>query len=410
MRIESCQTLTRPIQERARSSPERPVLIFLNDNQSEIRVSAAEFHLQSARYAMAFQAAGVHEDDLVILVLRHELDLLYAFWGAMYLGAIGSIFPFLTEKLDPQIYMERVRELVKHAQARAVITSQEFKTELASLFADAGCAVLSKDDVIRKAAGDVREGIWADFPGEKTALLQHSSGTTGLQKGVALSHRAVLNQIESYSRAIDLQPDDVVVSWLPLYHDMGLIAGFLMPLVAGVPLVLMSPFKWVRDPKVLFQAIYREKGTLCWMPNFAYNHSARVIRPRDLTGIDLSSMRAFINCSEPVYLQSHQVFMEKFSDIGVTETALSTCYAMAENTFAVTQYPLGKSARVDWVRTSILQKEQRAVPGPADEDGSTAMVSCGFPISGTEICVLDSGGKLLQERQLVRLPYAATAC
>ncbi len=400
MRIGSCHTLTQPIQERARSSPEHPVLVYLNEDQSELRITAAEFHHQSARYAVALQAAGVREDDLVILVLRHELDLLYAFWGAMYLGAIGSIFPFLTEKLDPQIYMARVRELVKLSQARAVITSPEFKAELASLFADAGCAVLSTDEVIRKADGDFEERVWPDFSGDKTAFLQHSSGTTGLQKGVALSHIAVLNQIESYSKAIDLKHDDVVVSWLPLYHDMGLIAGFLMPLVAGIPLVLMSPFKWVRDPKVLFQVIQREKGTLCWMPNFAYNHSARVIRPRDLSGIDLSSMRAFINCSEPVYLHSHQVFVEKFSAFGVNQTALSTCYAMAENTFAVTQYPVGKSVRVDWVRTSILQKEQKAVPGPADEEGSTALVSCGFPISGTEIRILNSDGKLLKERRV----------
>ena len=127
-------------------------------------------------------------------------------------------------------------------------------------------------------------------------LLQHSSGTTGLQKGVALSHRAVANQLRAYSAAIRLSPQDVIVSWLPLYHDMGLIAGFLMPLLSGVKLVLMSPFDWVRAPARLLQAVSTYRGTLSWLPNFAYNFLAQKVRDRDLQGVDLSSWRAVINC------------------------------------------------------------------------------------------------------------------
>jgi acyl-CoA synthetase (AMP-forming)/AMP-acid ligase II len=129
--------------------------------------------------------------------------------------------------------------------------------------------VMSTADVIGSSAEGLFDRNWPTYSSDKIAFLQHSSGTTGLQKGVALSHRSVLNQIESYSLAIDLMPDDVIVSWLPLYHDMGLIAGFVLPLITSTPLVLMSPFKWVRDPKILLQAIHRYRGTLCWLPNFA---------------------------------------------------------------------------------------------------------------------------------------------
>jgi fatty-acyl-CoA synthase len=167
--------------------------------------------------------------------------------------------------------------------------------------------------------------------------LQHSSGTTGLQKGVALTHTAVLNQLAAYSQAIALHADDVVVSWLPLYHDMGLIAGFLLPLVQGLPLVLLSPFDWVQHPALLLQAIDRYRGTLCWLPNFAYNHCARRIRRRDKEAVSLASMRLFINCSEPVRHSSHQLFLEAFAAQGVTPDRLGVSYAMAENTFAVTQ-------------------------------------------------------------------------
>lgn len=399
--LTTLQTLTQAIIERATSHPDQPAVIFIHDDGREETITAARFHARAASYAQALQSIGVQPEDLVVLVLKHSQTLLYAFWGTMYLGAIGSIFPFLTEKLDAQIYMERVRELVIHSRARAVITFPEFKRELSELLQAADCTVLSTEDVpeLSNTPG-LAEVKWLTYDGEKIAFLQHSSGTTGLQKGVALSHGAVLNQIEAYQQAIDLQPEDVIVSWLPLYHDMGLIAGFVMPLVAGVPLVLMSPFKWVRDPKVLFHAIHRHRGTLCWLPNFAYNHCARVIRSCDIEDVDLSSMRAFINCSEPVFYESHQVFLEKFAAHGVRREALSTCYAMAENTFAVTQFPVGKTPTLEWVNTRALQEQRRALPAQPDSDGATPMVSCGFPIPGTEICIMDEDGLPLPERHI----------
>jgi fatty-acyl-CoA synthase len=399
-------TLTQPIISRAMNDPERLAIVFVHDDGREEKLTAAQFHSEAARYALALHSIGVEPDDLVILVLRHSQTLLFAFWGALYLGAIASIFPFLTEKLDPQIYLERVKALVTHSKAKAVITFPEFKTELKDLLEEAGCLVLSTADVPNTpadnlpAVDDPHKSEWPAFSADKIAFLQHSSGTTGLQKGVALSHRAVLNQIAAYSLAIDLRDDDVIVSWLPLYHDMGLIAGFVMPLVAGTPLVLMSPFKWVRDPKVLLQAITRQRGTLCWLPNFAYNHSARAIRSTDAAALDLSSMRAFINCSEPVYNESHQIFLSKFGACGVRETALSTCYAMAENTFAVTQHPTGQPARLDWVKTSVLQEERRALPAQGGDPGSTALVSCGVPIPGTEISIRDEHDVHLPDRQV----------
>lgn len=400
MQITSYKTLTQPISRRALEDPERLTIVFVHDDGTEEKIHAARFDAEASRYALALQSIGVQPEDLVILVLRHSQTLLFAFWGALYLGAIASIFPFLTEKLDPQIYMERVKELVTHSKARAVITFPEFKAELSALLAGAGCAVISTADVPQMSEQESRAVEWPAYSVDKIAFLQHSSGTTGLQKGVALSHRSVLNQVQAYSRSIDLKADDVIVSWLPLYHDMGLIAGFVMPLVAGVPLVLMSPFKWVRDPKVLLQAIHRQRGTLCWLPNFAYNHSARAIRSQDLEVLDLSSMRAFINCSEPVYDESHQVFLSKFGACGVRLEALSTCYAMAENTFAVTQYPTGLPARLDWVNTRALQEERRAMPVAAGALGSTAMVSCGIPIPGTEICIMDKHDVRLPDRHV----------
>ena len=176
----------------------------------------------------------------------------------------------------------------------------------------------------------------------RSPCSQHSSGTTGLQKGVALSHQSVLNQVESYSHVLGFTSQDVVVSWLPLYHDMGLIAGFVMPILAGAQLVLMSPFDWVRAPYRLIQSISQYRGTFTWLPNFAYNFCAAKVRDRDLAGVDLSCLRAVINCSEPVRWESHQRFSERFAPYGLHPEALATCYAMAENVFAVTQSTAGQ--------------------------------------------------------------------
>ena len=235
------------------------------------------------------------------------------------------------------------------------------------------------------------------------ALLQHSSGTTGLQKGVALSHTAVLNQIAAYSDAIHLTEQDVIVSWLPLYHDMGLIAGFLLPLVQGVPLVLMSPFDWVQHPALLLKAIHAHRGTLCWLPNFAYNHMARRIRQRDKEGLSLASMRLFINCSEPVRHDSHQLFLEKFAANGATAVMLGVSYAMAENTFAVTQTPPGQAARLDFVDQSALDHTGYAKPTAPDQPETAVKVSCGPPIPGTAVRVLAANGRALPDRTVGEL-------
>jgi acyl-CoA synthetase (AMP-forming)/AMP-acid ligase II len=398
----SHQTLIQPVIARAKEQPDLKTLVLINQDGTEDVITAGQFHQQALTYASALQGIGVQPEDLVILVLQHSQVLLSAFWGALYLGAIPSIFPFLTEKLDPELYKQRVKTLVTAENAKAVITYPEFHDDLQALLQDANCEVLSTEDVLEPEEGAQmpEEGFWLDPSPDKIAFLQHSSGTTGLQKGVALSHRAVLNQIDAYSRAIELNDEDVIVSWLPLYHDMGLIAGFVMPIVTGTPLVLMSPFHWIRDPKILLWAIHNHKGTLCWLPNFAYNHIARTARPSYLEGLDLSSWRAVINCSEPVYHQSQQVFLERLSPSGFKENALTVSFAMAENTFAVTQTPLGQPADLDWVKIKALQKDRQAVPASQEDEGVVPVVSCGYPIEGTEVAVVDEHGERLADRQV----------
>jgi len=391
------QRLYRHYQE----NPDRVALVFQQAGQPDLPLTYADLLQGAHAWAKALERRGLQPGEVVILILRHSLDLVYSYFGAVLYGAVPSIMPFLTEKLLPERYRADLASLVAVTQPAAVITYPEFEPEVR--------AALSPESSVRMVLlpGEVEPPSAPDFerlPGlqrqpDDIVLLQHSSGTTGLQKGVALSHRAVANQLRAYSAAIRLSPQDVIVSWLPLYHDMGLIAGFLMPLLSGVKLVLMSPFDWVRAPARLLQAVSTYRGTLSWLPNFAYNFLAQKVRDRDLQGVDLSSWRAVINCSEPMRYESHRAFLERFREYGLRESALATCYAMAENVFAVTQGGIDGPVTVDPVRLDLLQTERRAVPC---EEGDTVirMLSAGRPIANTRVRVVGPQGEDLPEREV----------
>ena len=388
-------TLTSTLTEHASRSPNAIAITFIQNGEHK-QITAGEFARQAELAAENLAANGVGAGDLVILVLQHSLELIYSFWGAALLGAIPSIFPFLTEKLDPELYRERVKLLVEHSGARAVITYPENHSPLSELLSGIDVKVLTSSNVLRPTSKSIGVGRGTrDVSSDSIALLQHSSGSTGMQKGVALSHRAVLKQIEAYGRAIELNPEkDVIVSWLPLYHDMGLIAGFVMPIVTGTRLVLMSPFEWVKQPGMLLDAISQYRGTLCWLPNFAYNHMARTFRPSD--GLDLSSWRAAINCSEPVYAESHQMLLDKLAPFGFSENALAVSYAMAENTFGVTQTKLGISPRIETVEIAAVQERSEAIPAA----NGKRFVSCGPAIDTVDLRILDADRKPLPERRV----------
>lgn len=378
------------------------VAIILQSQESDIEVTYRELLNSAVEYTLAFEEAGIQPGEPVVLLLQHGRSLIDSFFGAILHGAIPSIMPFLTEKLSPERYRSSLKSLIQITKPAAIVTYPEFSDEVENS--------REKGDSIRHVFLDseikrVYSFDWENLGGlsskpEDIVLLQHSSGTTGLQKGVALSHQAVLNQMEAYAKAIEMTEDDVVVSWLPLYHDMGLIAGFIMPILVRATLVLMSPFDWVRAPYRLMQSVSKYSGTLSWLPNFAYNFCAKKIRDRDLEGLDLSSWRAVINCSEPMRWESHQMFYERFKEYGLRYAALATCYAMAENVFAVTQGGIKEPIKVDEIDRSTLQDRGIATPISSDADASIKMLSAGRAIQNTFVRVLDDDRMDVPERQI----------
>ncbi len=391
------KTLPHIIRQIAWEEPEKMAIVFQQRGTPDQLITYQNLYQNALRTARILRENAIRPDEVVIIVLQHSQELIYAFFGAMFAGAIPSIMPFLTEKLSPEHYRKSLRSLFEVIQPAAVITYAEFESEIQQ--AAKGSSV-RKILISEKIAGS--EPLSANLAGLERSptsivLLQHSSGTTGLQKGVALSHQAAMKQLDAYQKAIRLTPSDVIVSWLPLYHDMGLIAGFLMPILLKVPLILMSPFDWVRSPVLLMRAIHEYHATLTWLPNFAYNFCAQKIRPSDMEGIDLSSMRAVINCSEPMMQASHEMFLKRFQPYGLKESALATCYAMAENVFAVSQDGIEKPVTLDWIDRKGLLVEKVARPSLQSSD-AICMVSAGKPIENTRVQILDEKGEKLPER------------
>ncbi|HKI54254.1 MAG TPA: AMP-binding protein, partial [Anaerolineales bacterium] len=276
-------------------------------NRGDVPISIDQLLRGSQSFARVYERKGIEPGEVIILILQHSENLIYAFWGAILHGAIPSIMPFLTDKLSPERYRSDLAALISVTQPVAIVTYSDFEGEVRSAITEGSSvrSVIVADQVELQTEVDFDSLSGFQRQSEHIVLLQHSSGTTGLQKGVALSHQSVFNQLDAYGKSLLLNEKDVVASWLPLYHDMGLIAGFIMPILSGIPLVLMSPFDWVRAPYKLMHSITKYKATLLWLPNFAYNFYAQKVRDRHMEGVDLSSLRAVINCSEPVRWESH---------------------------------------------------------------------------------------------------------
>lgn len=379
--------------------PGRIAIYLQQAGHDDLPIAFHQLMRGALAYARTYAREGLQPGEVVVLILQHGEDLLFAFWGAILHGAIPSIMPFLTEKLSPERYRADLSALVSVTRPSAVVTYPEFEAEVHSAL-QAGSSVrrvIATDRLEAQADPDFDSLPGFQRKPTDIVLLQHSSGTTGLQKGVALAHQAVFNQLDAYGAALRLNAKDVVVSWLPLYHDMGLIAGFLMPILSGVTLVLSSPFDWVRAPYKLMQSVSKYKGTLSWLPNFAYNFCAQKVRDRNLEGVNLSTWRGIINCSEPVRWESHQAFYEKFKAYGLRLEALQASYAMAENVFGVTQSDLAKPPAVEELDREAFMVE-RVAKAPFDGRPAMKMMSSGKPLPNTRIRVLNEKGVDVPDR------------
>ena len=354
------------VRRQATDQPERLFCRILVERRAQT-ISYRELLDAASRYAAVYRKRGVRAGDVVLIILRHGPDLFPSFLGALLMGALPSFLPFLTPRQDPALYWAAQAALFSGIGARLLVTWGENLASLRRAMPEFSVPVHLAEDT--PWDGDAPRIRPRDFRGP--AFLQHSSGTTGLKKGVVITHEALAAQVRAYAEAIGLGKEDTIATWRPLYHDMGLIACFLMPAMLGVTVVAMDPFEWVIRPASLLDAVDQYRCTLAWLPNFAFHHIL-ALAPAERRW-DLSSVRALIDCSESCKPETLRLFSERF---GLGLDKLQTCYALAENVFCATQSRLGDPVNVFHA-----------------EGESASILSCGRPIAGVQVRILDADGR-----------------
>lgn len=392
--IRTTLTVSAHWQRLAAQQPERVAIIHWIEGQEPFRWQWGLLGEAAAFYSAELQASGVRKGDVCALIMRHHRNFYPIYMAVSLLGGLPTVLAYPTARLHPEKFRQGLEGMSSRSGLNWILTERELEDVVRPLARGKQSTVRDLLFPLEWKVGrhHVSQVPTLEIDADEPCLLQHSSGTTGLQKAVALSHRAVLEHVRRYGDAIEITLEDRVVSWLPLYHDMGLIAAFYMPLTLGIPVIQLDPLEWVRAPVILLEAISRERATLAWLPNFAYNLMADRIPDEDLKAINLESVRMLVNCSEPVRAESHDRFYRRFSKVGLRREALGACYAMAETTFAVTQTAPGIEAkRLSVDRDALARGIVRIAAG--ENDSSRVCVSSGRPISGCEVRVVDSNGK-----------------
>lgn len=345
-------------------------------------VTFRELRAMAVGAAAALIDHGCQPGQRVAVLLPHTHRLVGLFFGAIYGGFVPSILAWPTSKMDAEKYRRNVLAIVSGLKADLLVTEPSMAATLG--------AVLGETRVAEPGALEDYLAGKIDVPSLEPRVaksdplfIQFSGGTTGTQKSVPIELGHLHRQLVCYDEALRLGPDDALISWLPLYHDMGLIACQVLPFVYRLPVTMFAPMDWIMAPGRFLDAVGEDRATLCWLPNFGYSFMAQKVR-RDPSKLDLSSLRAVINCSEPVRAESMNALCDRFAPSGLRREAIHTCYAMAEATFAVTQSTDEEPPR--WVKVSRdAFGRGRIVPSA---EGERVLVSCGKPIPGIEVRVV----------------------
>ena len=390
------QSITDVLLWHASAHPDKRHIHLYGDGDAVEDITYGALLQGAERVAAGLAAWGLQPGETVATMLPTGRDYLFSFFGILLAGGVPvPLYPpaRLTQIED---HLQRHIGILASSAACLLITVREGKALSLLLRARAGAL----RGVVTVADLTARDGVLrrvGRMPSD-LALLQYTSGSTGNPKGVALTHANLLANIRTFGPALQLGGNDVFVSWLPLYHDMGLIGAWLGSLYHGVPLALMSPLAFLARPARWLWAIHRHRGTLSAAPNFAYEMCARKVQDEDLAGLDLSSWRAGMNGSEPVSADTLAAFAQRFAAYGLRREALMPVYGLAECAVALTFPPLERGALVDVIDRDSLMREGRAVPAPADRGQPLRLVSCGRPLPGHQVRIVDGTGREVGDR------------
>ncbi|HYA80713.1 MAG TPA: AMP-binding protein, partial [Methylocystis sp.] len=396
-------TLIDALAEHARRLGDREhVLLWTGLGQTQ-PLTYGELYREACVAAGGLIERGVAVGDRVAIMLPTSRDFFVAFFGVLFAGAVPvPIYPpFRLAQIEDHLL--RQAGILNNADASALITSSEIRIIGGLLFG----LVRSLQHIV--TISDLAKGsaLPAPLPASAAtpALIQYTSGSTGDPKGVVLSHGNLLANIRAIGQAVGASSADRVASWLPLYHDMGLIGCWLGSLYYGAPALILSPLSFLADPSRWLWAIHDHRATISAAPNFAFEFCLKAIDDAALQGLDLSSLRALLNGAEPVSPITIRRFSERFAAFGFRPEMLLPVYGLAENAVGLAFPPIGRPPLFDYVDRRALDRDGAARPAPAESANAVALVACGRPLPHHEIRVIDDVGRELPERQEGRLQF-----
>jgi len=383
-------TLVDLLQGRAKDQPDHLAYTFLQDGETETgQLTYRDLDQQARGIATQLQSLNA-ASSRVLLIYPPGLEFIAAFFGCLYAGAIAV--PAYPPRRNQN--MSRLRAILTSSQATLALTTATVMATIEERFEEetdfAQLQWLATDAVDPALAA-----TW-QLPGvgpDSLAFLQYTSGSTGTPKGVMVSHRNVLHNSALIHHCFADTPDSRGVSWLPPYHDMGLIGGILQPLYVGAPMALMPPLAFLQKPLRWLQAISKFRATTSGGPNFAFDLCAQKVKPEQLEQLDLSSWQVAFTGAEPIRSTTLERFAETFKACGFRESAFLTCYGMAETTLIVSGGVRAVAPIIHAVDAAALERNQIQV-GQSDRPGTRTsetrtIVGCGRNLPESQIIIVD---------------------
>ena len=318
--------------------------------------------------------------ERALLLLDNDEHYVISFFACLYAGLIAV--PVFPPESVRERHLARLLAIAADAEARCILTT----SELMPLIGNAAVDQFSFATVLAVDSQSGDASAWQErMPkNEDIAFLQYTSGSTSTPKGVMVSHGNLMVNARAFEEGMSISSDDIFVSWLPLYHDMGLIGGLLQPIHRGIPTVLMTPKFFIERPVRWLEAISRHRATISGAPNFAFQLCVERVRAAQLQNLDLSSWRVAFSGAEPVRRDTMSAFIERFTPVGLQAGTLYPCYGLAEATLFVTGGMRGDGMEAFRFDTEMLAQGKAAVA-----DQGTSMVACGFPASGHSVRIID---------------------
>jgi 1-acyl-sn-glycerol-3-phosphate acyltransferase len=396
-------TLIGVLAHHVHSHGERPHVLLWHSEDEVQTISYAELDRDSRAVAAGLIERGLGPGDRVAIMLPTEAAFFGAFFGVLYAGGVPvPVYPPF-RRAQVEDHLRRQAAILRNAGASLLIIGSEIR-KLGQLML--GLAEdLRHVETVKELSRVGATGEPLPAGPDTIALIQYTSGSTGDPKGVVLTHANLLANIRAMGEALAASSSDVFVSWLPLYHDMGLIGAWLGALHYGVPTVIMPPLAFLADPGRWLRAIGHHRATLSAAPNFAYELCCKSVRDEDIEGLDLSSLRMFMNGAEPVSPATIARFTARFAKFGFPPKAMAPLYGLAENSVGLTCPPVGRGPIVDRVERSALSGKGQARTAQPGDATALEFVACGRPIAGHEIRIVDEVGVELPERTEGRLQF-----